>query len=133
MKSILKIIASILLFVSVFFTNPGNASAQLHWGGLDVGDYYYTCTCANSLAMGIVYSWFYPLYLNNPTPYTGALTWSYYLGSFTFANYYIHPGAWGLGYYTPGIQLCWFVVSYYPYTCAPLYTIGHIYGSGSSP
>ncbi len=124
MSSLSKIILGCLLLIALVLSNPTHASAQAHWGGLDVVDYYGICDCSYA-----VWSWFTPLYLDNPTPYTGALTW-YGVSAFTWQNYYIHPGAWGLGYYVPGVQACW---TYTVYTCVPVPAIGHIYGSGSSP
>lgn len=119
----LKIISAFLLGMIFYCSVPRSSQAQTAWGGLDVGDYYF-CDCTEA-----VYTWFEPLYLNSSIPLTGALTW-YSGGSFIYENYYLHPGAWGAGFYIPGLQACWY---YAVYSCIPYPAIGHIYEAGSSP
>ena len=109
---------SAVLLSLLVYALPQTAKAQalgVPNGGLDVGDDYGICDCS-----GAVYTWFAPLYIVS-TPVTGPLAW--YPGTFAFSNYIVHPSAWELGFYTPGIQVCW---TYVGEGCAVVYTMGMI-------
>jgi len=108
-----------IIFGSLFFfcamTFPSPSHAQVPFGGLDV--FMIPCTC------GGAYAWhfFSPLFLG-PAPVTGALAVSTVI-PLAFPSYYLHPGAWALGQYTPGVQACWMYIGY---GCAMLSELGVI-------
>ncbi|MFZ2167716.1 MAG: hypothetical protein WAV50_02485 [Minisyncoccia bacterium] len=113
-------IGSLFLF-SLIILSPVS-HAQVPFGGLDVMEI--PCTC------GFVYNWhfFAPLFLNNPVPIAGPLAAPQ---AIAFPFYILHPGAWALGIYTPGVQACWMYVGW---GCAPLASYGLILPlTGSSP
>ena len=113
------LIGSLFLFFAV--TVPSAAHAQIPFGGFDVAEI--PCTC------GFVYTWHYfaPLFLG-PVPITGPLAAPWVIA---FPFYILHPGAWALGLYTPGVQACFMYVGF---GCAPLPSFGLINPlTGSSP
>ena len=90
------ILVSIILFSATIL--PSISYAQVPFGGFEVS--VFPCTCT-----GQFLHYFAPLFLG-PVPTTGALT--YPMGATTaFLFGMLHPGAWALGLYTPGVQSCW--------------------------
>ena len=114
------------LFVSLLFFSaavfPSATHAQTPFGGLDV--FTMPCTC------GFAYNYhvFAPLYLSS-VPITGAFA---ALVTPTIYSYHVlHPGAWALGSFTPGVQACWMWAGHF---CYPLPTLGTISPfTGTSP
>lgn len=101
-----KIIIGTLIFFCSFVL-PSPSHAQAPFGGLDV--FEFPCTCSPYM-----YTWFAPLYLGSIVPVTGALAvpdWGV-----AFAYYELTPGAWAYGFYTPGVQACYW---YHGYECDP--------------
>lgn len=106
------VIGSLFFFSAIAL--PNTSHAQVPFGGLDVMTI--PCTC------GFVYNWHYfaPLFLNNPVPISGPLAAPQ---AIAFPFYILHPGAWALGLFTPGVQACWMYVGF---GCAPLPSYGAI-------
>jgi len=59
---------------------------------------------------------FTPLYLNGIPVGKGKPTGIAIPSKLAFLYYKIHPGAWALGFYTPGVQGCWQTAGY---ACKP--------------
>jgi hypothetical protein len=104
--------ASLVLSCVMLF--PSSSHAQVPFGGLDL--FEVPCTCS------VAYNWHYfgPLFLSNPVPITGPLAAPQ---AIAFPFYILHPGAWALGTYTPGVQACWMYIGF---GCAPLPVMGAI-------
>lgn len=106
-----------LLISSAFlavFTFPSQSHAQVPFGGLDV--FTVPCTCG----FAFNYHWFVPLFLG-PAPVSGPLAAP--ITPNLFAFYILHPGAWALGFFVPGVQSCWM---YAAVACFPLPVLGTI-------
>lgn len=102
-----------LVFVSALLL-PSRSLAQVPFGGLEV--FTFPCTCSPFRYVVLTPVWISP----NPVPVTGAFADTY---AHTFAWYVGHPGAWDLGFFTPGVQACWMYVGV---GCAPLPVLGTI-------
>jgi len=103
MRNIL--IGSLVFFCA--FALPSSSYAQVPFGGLDV--FEFPCTCSPYM-----YTVFAPLFLASPVPVVGALAvpdWGV-----IYAWYYLTPGAWALGTYTPDVQACYW---YHGFECDP--------------
>lgn len=114
------------LFISfaffIAFAFPSQSYAQVMFGGLDV--FTIPCTCGFTFN----YHWFAPLFLG-PVPTTGPLAAA--VTPTTFPFFVLHPGAWALGFYAPGVQSCWM---YAAVACFPLPVLGTITPfTGTSP
>lgn len=122
MKS--SIISGLLIVSALVVPVGANAAVTgLAFGGLNT--ITIPCTCAPS----VFWHWFTPFYNNSPVPLAGALSSA--PGSIIYTYYFIHPGNWSLGTYTPGVQMCWM---YAVFSCFPLPTYGHIVPpTGTSP
>lgn len=115
-----KIILGFLFFFVAAF--PSLSYAQSPFGGLEVA--MIPCTCS-----GVALHFFAPLYLGTAVPIYG-----YFAAPYTptlYANYSLHPGAWALGFYTPGAQSCMMIA--YP-SCILYPSLGFITPrTGTSP
>ena len=114
---------TVLISLTIFaaFAFPSQSYAQVPFGGLIV--YTVPCTCGFT----VNYHWFAPLFI--PIPTTGPLAAPVTPNLFPF--FILHPGAWALGLYTPGVQSCWM---YAAVACFPLPVLGTITPfTGSSP
>ena len=113
------LIALMLVGISFF---PGRTNAQAPFGGLIV--FTAPCTCGFTFN----YHVFTPLFLG-PAPITGTLAAPVTPNTFPF--FVLHPGAWALGIFTPGVQACWM---YAGWGCFPVPVLGVITPfTGSSP
>jgi len=105
MKKIILI--SVVFFCVMAF--PSLSYAQTPFGGLDV--FMGPCTCS-----GIAWHFFSPLYLGTAVPVYGYLSAPY--TPTMYANFYLRPGSWALGFYTPGVQSCYMIA--YPCVLFPM-------------
>ena len=114
------ILGTIIFFCAMAI--PSVSYAQVPFGALEVN--IFPCTCSGQLL-----HFFAPLFLG-PVPTAGALTYPW--GAPTaFLFGILHPGAWALGLYIPGVQACWVWASD---VCFPLASLGAISPfTGTSP
>lgn len=110
MKKIL-LVSLVLSFIAAF---PLASRAQVAFGGLEVASF--PCTCG----FAFTYHVFAPLYVSS-VPGAGALAAP--TGPTTYPFYVLHPSAWALGLFTPGVQSCWMWAGKF---CFPLSTLGTI-------
>lgn len=106
-----KILLGILFFGAL--SVPSSTNAQVPFGGLEVA--IIPCTCS-SYDLHI----FSPLYLGG-LPVSGAL--AYVKNTPTAFGSFLHPGAWALGSYTPGVPACWMHAGKF---CFPVFSLGII-------
>ncbi|MDP2652284.1 MAG: hypothetical protein Q8O94_04050, partial [bacterium] len=102
-----------IVLVSIVFSGvmafPSISSAQTPFGGLEI--VMLPCTCS-----GMALHFFGPVYLGTAVPVYG-----YFVAPYTptlYLHNYLHPGAWALGFYTPGVQSCLMIA--YPCTVFPV-------------
>ena len=108
-----NILFGCLVFCGVLIL-PSLSRAQAPFGGLQT--FTFPCTCSP------IYTWgfFAPLFLGTAVPVAGALATPLVV---EFPFYAPRPGAYDLGFYTPGVQACYL---YVVFGCIPLPTIGVI-------
>ena len=96
---------------SFVLLSPLPSRAQTPFGGLAVS--MTTCTCAYT-------AWAYPYMITfSPFWIAGKPSANVSLAvptALAFLHYKIRPGAWSLGFFTPGVQGCWQQAGY---TCKP--------------
>src|SRR3989344_4030026 len=101
-KNVYKFFVMLLLLFSLlsFLVLPNQVYAQLGlpYGGYDI--VMIPCTCQGST---FFWHFFFPLYLSS-IPSAGALVAP--VTPLTYLNYYLRPGVWILGFYTPGAGVC---------------------------
>jgi hypothetical protein len=109
------VIVSFFMFFAIAI--PTHAAVLPSFGGLDV--MMFPCTCTFG---AIWWHFFTPLYINSPIPLAGPLAST--ANIIAYPSYYLHPGSWVIGTYTPGAgAACWVGVE--PY-CVPLPNLGLI-------